>query len=253
MWDAHIHIGRFRDLYFDPVKVAADMISFGIEKWIVSSTTLSEGVGSFDDSLREIDSMESAAPGRTIPFLWVTPEMVNNLEYYIDRRFYGMKIHARAQHWSSNGDAIQEVAKTAAKKNIPLMLHTGGDENCDAGAYLDLCCSNPSVQFILAHGRPVDQALRILDECPNTVVDTAFMPIEDLVMLVENGKGGRILFGSDYPLQQVFFSHDSKENIYRSNIDIVSKVAPMNIFCDNIHRIIHGAWPCNRNDAAPSD
>lgn len=243
IWDAHVHIGRFRDIYFDPVQIALDLISLGVQRWIVSSTTLCEGIDSFYESLKEFDAMESVAQGCAIPFLWVVPEMVNDLECYLDRRFIGLKVHARAHRWSPNGKALQAVARIAAQKNMPLKLHTGGQKRCDAGSYFKLCRNNPDTKFILAHGRPVDQALAVLKECSNVFVDTAFMPIEDVTTLIRYGMSDRILFGSDYPLDQVFYPDQSLKDRYRNSIKELQCIVTENVFSNNLLRCLLTAKP----------
>ncbi len=236
IWDAHVHTGRFRDFYFDPRQVALDLISLGVQRWIVSSTTLCEGANSFEESLRELDIMESVAPGCAIPFLWVVPEMVNQLERYLDPRFRGLKVHARAHPWNPNDLPLQTVARVAADKKMPLKLHTGGQLRCDAGIYYKLCHSNPNTNFILAHGRPVDQALMVLKKCPNVFVDTAFMPIDDVALLVRNEMSDRIFFGSDYPLDQLFYPGESLKIRYQNFFKELKTVAPKNIFKTNLSR-----------------
>jgi len=238
IWDAHVHIGRFQDIYFDPIQIALDLISLGVQRWVVSSTTLCEGIGSFNESLGEFDAMESVAPGCAIPFLWVVPEMVGKLENYIEPRFRGLKVHARAHRWSPNGVALQSVARIAAERNIPLKLHTGGQLRCDAGAYYKLCRNNVNTKFILAHGRPVDQALVILKECPNVFVDTAFMPMDDVAMLVRYDMSDRIFFGSDYPLDQLFYPDESLKTRYRNSLKELQNVVPNTIFKNNLSRCL---------------
>lgn len=236
IWDAHVHIGRFRDFYFDPRQVALDLIQLGVQRWIVSSTTLCEGVNSFEESLRELDIMESVAPGCAIPFLWVVPGMISQLEHYIDPRFQGLKVHGRAHRWPPNGIALQYIAKVADERNMPIKLHTGGQLRCDAGIYYKLCHSNPNTNFILAHGRPVDQALMVLKKCPNVFVDTAFMPINDVAFLVCNEMSDRIFFGSDYPLDQLFYPGESLKTRYQNFFKELQTVVPKNVFKNNLSR-----------------
>lgn len=251
IWDAHVHIGRFRDLYFDPAQIALDLTSLGVQRWVVSSTTLCEGIDCFHESLKELDAMEVVAPGCAIPFLWVVPEMVSDLECYLDPRFVGLKVHARAHRWSPNGKALQSVAKIAAQKNMPLKLHTGGQTRCNAGAYHKLCRNNPDTKFILAHGRPADQALAVLKECSNVFVDTAFMPIEDVATLIHSGMNNRILFGSDYPLDQVFYPDQPLKDRYRNFIKELRYIVPEDVFSNNLSRCLLTAKVKLHNNPIP--
>jgi hypothetical protein len=58
---------------------------------------------------------------------------------------------------------------------------------------------------ILGHGRPVDEAVEVLKENPNAWVDTAFMSPSSLRVIVAAGLGERTLFGSDIPVDRLFY------------------------------------------------
>ena len=52
----------------------------------------------------------------------------------------------------------------------------------------------------MAHGRPIEETILVMESCSNTFVDTAFMPVEYIQMLIQRGFKHRILWGSDYPI-----------------------------------------------------
>jgi len=83
-------------------------------------------------------------------------------------------------------------------------LHTGERENCEAGMYRKICAKYPDVQVVLAHGRPLMQAIKGLRECPNAFVDTSFMPHSHFQQLMtvarQDSFTDRILFGTDTPI-----------------------------------------------------
>ena len=211
--DAHIHVGEYTDgQYFDPGIVTQELLSLGVSAWVATSTTICGGVSRFEDAIAELEMMQSAAPGCIIPALWLTPEMLASPANYLKFGFQALKIHERAHVW--NPDELLVAFKLAEDVDLPLIVHTGGNDRCDAGSYRSLCTSFPNVKVVLAHGRPIDQAVNILENSSNVYVDTAFMPVED-ILLVGRKFPERVLWGSDYPLDTVFFPGESRVDRYR--------------------------------------
>ena len=221
--DIHVHIGRFRDgLYFSPEQVAADMKALGVMRWAFSST--STGHVPFPSVRDEIERTIEASGGAALPFLWVTPEMLEesrDLSRYFFRKFYGLKIHGM-QGWGPDGPELRRVFEIAAERALPIMLHTGEHPRCEAGVYLGLCAEFPAVPVILAHGRPINQTMDMMRKCPNACTDTAFMPVKDIIKLKENGFLSRTFFGTDFPIMRYFFKTPVRK-YYRRRLLSVSK------------------------------
>lgn len=210
--DAHVHTGHFNaGLYFSPEEIAHDMKALGVEHYYFSST--STGSVPFREVRREIESLVSLSEGKAHPFLWVSPGMLmhsRNLRPYFFREFAGVKIHG-LQGWQPYGREIRRVVAIAGSRNLPVLLHTGEHEICRAGAYMNLCREFPEVRIILAHGRPVHECIAVMKECPNVYADTAFMPVEDIVRLKDEGLITRVLWGSDYPVMRYFYEMPAAE------------------------------------------
>lgn len=219
MYDIHIHVGNFNDgLYFSPEEISRDMNALNVERYYFSST--STGSIPFRYVKNEIEELISLSEGRAIPFLWVSPGMLKhsaNLKPYFFREFAGIKIHG-LQGWQPYGKEIRRVFGIARDKNLPVMLHTGVDEICRAGAYMKICSEFHDVKIILAHGRPVNECIDMMKECPNVLCDTAFMPVNDILKLKNENLIHRVLWGSDFPIMRYFFRIPA-EDYYRNNIN----------------------------------
>lgn len=225
MVDHHVHIGRYSNgLFFDPVQTARELIILGVDRWVVSSTTMSLGCDFFDEALLEHLAMENEAPNQSIHALWVSPQMLDAIDQWFLPMFKLFKIHEKANAWTDT--ELECAAELAADRSIPILIHTGGTDRYDAGSYEWLCRKHPKTTFILAHGRPIDQAVRVLQNTENTLVDTAFMPIEDILLLIENGLSDRILFGSDYPLDRLFYPEESAIQRYKTRLMEIQTVIP---------------------------
>lgn len=218
--DCHVHVGRFKDgYYFDPSKVHSILRNLGIGAWVVSSTSTSDD--DFEIVRDEINNLVRCAPDRTLPLLWVTPEMEklsNDLSMYDGFPIYGIKVHGYANNWNLRHDGLKNVFRIADRKKLPVILHTGGSPESDAGVYAKLCQEFRKVMVVLAHGRPIHQAIQVMINNPNVYIDTAFMALHDIRSVVESVGNNRILFGTDFPLDSYFYPNQSLAARYKKRV-----------------------------------
>lgn len=228
--DVHIHVGHFEGgLYFSPSQVVDDMRALGVKRWVVSST--STGNVPFPLVRKEIEEVLELSGGEALPFLWVRPEMLmrsRDLAHYFFCEFRGLKVHGY-QGWNPDGRALRRVFAIAAERGLPVMLHTGGRPWCEAGAYRKICREFWRVPTLLAHGRPVEQTIEVMQDCPNVYADTAFMPVKDIARLQTSGLTSRTLFGSDFPVMRFFFKTPLRK-YYRRRVRAVLKAIGKNAF-----------------------
>jgi predicted TIM-barrel fold metal-dependent hydrolase len=219
--DTHVHVGRFSDgHYFSPQRVCELLKKLGIGRWVVSST--SKGNNDFEIVMAEINAMLNIAPDQTLPLLWLTPQMLESSEDLRDYdRFpiYGFKIHGFMDDWHNRPELLRRVFQIAAERKLPVVLHTGGRSESEAGAYAEVCQEFGHVKTVLAHGRPVKQAIEVMKHSQNVFVDTAFMPVADIRRIVKSVGTDRILFGSDFPLDEYFCPTQSAVTRYRNRVN----------------------------------
>lgn len=200
--DAHIHVGQFNDIYTSPQEVVAFMQQAGVEKYAVMSTTIWKE--DYKKVLHEMRELVTLVPQSVLPILWLTPQMLlkGKLDMMLESgiKWYALKVHGN-HPWSLNG--VNECALIAEELSLPLIIHTGDFPHCEAGVYKEIVKSHPNVSFVLAHCRPVDQAIGVMKECPNCYGDTAYTPFPEVAKLIEAGLEDRILFGTDYPMQKI--------------------------------------------------
>ncbi|MCQ2330471.1 MAG: amidohydrolase family protein [Paludibacteraceae bacterium] len=218
IYDAHIHIGQFRDLYSTPQCVWNFLRGEGVEKFAVStSTTCSED---YEKCMAEMQEIVHIGGEQIAPVFWISPSMLHNgwFEKFINCGIHWrcLKIHGYMHSWSEN--EIEQVITQAQQMNIPILFHTGGRAESDAGSYLTICQRHPEQIFVLAHARPIEQALAVMKAYPNVYADTAFTPIDAVKQLIDEGFASRVLFGTDYPLQRVFYPNDDISAMYQKQI-----------------------------------
>lgn len=204
--DSHVHVGYLRDRYFGAERVVSWLQSIGVESWVFSCSSASNMPWNY--VRLEYEGMMRLSAGKGYPLLWLTPSMLRaspDLKLYEGFPWHGIKLHGY-NGWDPSGKPINRVLHLAKEYCLPVMLHTGGRPCCEAGRYLRICRSFSEVPFVLAHGRPIQEAIHVLRECENTWVDTAFMPLTDVVRLINEGLGDRIVYGTDLPAPACFLA-----------------------------------------------
>ena len=209
IFDSHVHMGQYFDDYYTPPRILRTLRLAGITHFAYSSTST---VVSDDPDflLEERVAMHELSEGRAKPVLWVSHDMLkqsSDLSLYMSDaggKICGLKIHGVSEKWLPNGRELQRVFKIAQERGLFVKIHTGERENCEAGMYGKICTKFPEVQVVLAHGRPIGQAIDVLRDCFNAFVDTSFMPHSHFQQLMavarQESFTDRILFGSDTPI-----------------------------------------------------
>lgn len=205
--DNHVHVGWYSDGYHSPEEVWNAVIPSGIDEIAVSST--STCAEKYKLAVREIQELMLLGGERVHPILWITPRMIKDdgIQYMLHSkiRWKGVKMHWLAHpEWSKNVQLLQGALDIVKQLNVPLLLHSGDDDCCQPRLYAPLCKELCDITVVIAHGRPIGQALDLLKNFQNVIVDTAFMPTEHVVELVEKGFEDRIAFGTDTPIQLIY-------------------------------------------------
>ncbi|MEI8274337.1 MAG: amidohydrolase family protein [Paludibacter sp.] len=216
--DCHVHYGQFRDDYYSIDKVVDFFEILGIDNVGIMPTAMN-GKINFNDNLKEIKQLPT---NRFIPYLWLTPEMYeldSTLKMYDELNFKIIKIHGYAnKEWVNLPDKIQNIIDLAYKRDLPIMFHTGGWEGSESIQYLDFCVNNPEVKFILAHGKPIEEAITILKMANNVYVDTSFLDLSSVQLLCDEGLEKKILYGTDFPIMKTFWPEIDLVTWYKQNV-----------------------------------
>lgn len=207
--DNHVHVGWFSDGYHTPKEVWNSAVAAGIDGMAVSSTSTCAEL--YKNVCRELRELVRLGGERVHPILWLTPKMLRwryplPLMLHGKIEWQGIKIHPEAHpEWTRNPKLMKKAVTLARCMDVPLLIHTGNKAESHAGLFAGVIKRNNDVTFVLAHGRPCDETLNILHDCDNVFVDTAFMPMADVKSLSEAGFSNRMLFGTDMPINEVFY------------------------------------------------
>lgn len=216
--DNHVHIGCYSDAYHFPKEIWLSELSAGIDELFVSST--STCAEQYKLVVKEMRELIRIGGSRIHPVLWITPRMMKTwgINYMIHSRvrWEGVKLHWMAhREWYYNQKILHNALEVARWMEVPVLLHTGNFKECHASVFLELCKKYNELDFILAHGRPIDETIEVMSHCPNVRVDTAFMPAEDVKLLCDNGYADRVLFGTDAPINLLFYKDMTTEDYIR--------------------------------------
>ena len=227
MTDHHTHIGQFYDLYTSPSELVRVMDEVRVEYFASSSTTICEG--NYRKVLAEMSELVGMVGSRVLPVLWIMPQMLSDgcLQLFLGSSipWKMLKIHPQLHplSWHSGSQNLQKVIQLAKRIQLPLLIHTGEFAGCYPSLFERAIRYNPSVTFILAHGRPLDETANLLQRYPNVLTDTAFMPIEHIVELCRLNLSHRILWGTDIPIPHYYNREEDCVTYYKKRLHKLQK------------------------------
>lgn len=218
LFDVHIHIGQFYNIYTTPTELRIFLDSVGVECIVASSTTICKG--DYEKVIYEIKELKVLCGEQVLPVLWILPQILKDggLEFFLDSgiQWRCVKIHPQLhpEAWLPDKNELEMVLSLADKLDVPLLIHTGEREGCYPSLYEKAFANNPNIAFILAHGRPLDEAIEMMKKYPNVWVDTAFMPTDNIKKLCDENLSDRVLWGSDYPIPKYYYPDKDMKEYY---------------------------------------
>ncbi len=237
--DSHVHMGWFSDGYHSPQKVWKEIEEAGIDKIAVSSTSSCADLYSL--VLREMRTIIRIAPDKVAPILWLTTHLLQfprQLSRMINVRgieWAGVKIHLLSHpQIFTNRNLLNRAIQVARSLELPVLIHTGEFPNCHAGAFASLCKENTDIKFILAHGRPIKETIEVMKSCSNVYTDTAFMQFDHIQELVDCGLSKKVLFGSDAPINMIYYPQYSTREYLEYRISHIREIAQC-VLSNNIY------------------
>ena len=227
MIDTHIHVGQFYDLYFAPSEVHELMEQLHIDYYAVSSTSIcEEKYEKVIDELRELIDKDGE---KVLPVMWITPVgLKGNIAWYLesDIKWSILKIHPflNSEEWQKQPALYTEVCDIARELDLPVLIHTGNEKCCQCMVFENIISANPDIIFILAHGRPLKQAILLAQSYDNVLVDSAFMPINDMAHFINRGLETKLLWGTDMCIPKHFYPNIDMAKYYQTKLESFHKI-----------------------------
>ena len=203
------------------------MEQLNVEYYAVSSTTICE-----EDYLKVVDEIHELIElggEKVLPVMWITPNSLEgNIAWYLesDIKWKCLKIHPflNQGEWEVEGDKLNEVVEIARELELPLLIHTGNETCCNADKYEALIANNSDVSFILAHGRPANKIVGILQRNQNAFADSAFMPLQQMSAICNAGLSNKLLWGTDTCIPKYFYPEKDLESYYLRKLNDFKEV-----------------------------
>jgi predicted TIM-barrel fold metal-dependent hydrolase len=238
MFDHHIHIGQFEEMYYDPLEILQIVVDSGVSGCIYSSTTSGKDGVKYNEIRKEIELTLSRFPHETFkPYLWYVPSYKNEgitIEKAMnDLPYQGIKIHPVANDWDrtvpGNDRILHDLFEYADEYRIPILIHTGPNGVDAPNTFEDFFVKYSKVKYVIAHCRPIEDAIKILIKYDNVFGDTSFVPEEWMIKLVQSGLKDKIYTGSDFPITHYWETHLSGN----------SDTSLINQYCDDIMQMAY--------------
>lgn len=230
IYDYHIHIGQYFNLYFYPDRVFSALKKNGVKEFNFSSTSsciyckesiaikdnyelikkVPTAIELYDSIKSEISQSLDIAQKIEIkahPYYWVVPEILQSgisLEkVFNDINYDGFKIHTRAQNWDLSQKSIYELADEvflfAKNHNKKILIHTGENGLESPLNFECLIKKYNTVLVQLAHCKNIKAIAYMLNNYENVFMDTSCAPIDVIEQLELMVNKDKIKFGSDFP------------------------------------------------------
>ena len=228
--DAHIHIGIFPSqteqsyLDYSPEVIYSYISNIGIKKYIFSSAYTLDA--NFNEEVENdlIRQMLYFGKGNAFAFYWVTQKKFLQDDKFsqIDKiDFKGLKLHSRECEWIKHPKKLERIMDIAKEREMAVILHC--DDDYPPHIYEKYYQKYSEVKINIAHARPLESAMKMLNRYDNVYTDISFSPIENIKFLMSIPNiSNRIMFGSDMPAPESFFN-DNCCSYVQHRINQISK------------------------------
>ena len=118
--------------------------------------------------------------------------------------YKGFKLHPRGNHWDLTDkktfNLAENVFSYANKHNLHILIHCGDDDFENPRLFEVFIAKYPNVKVQLAHCKPLEDTLYMLEKYSNTICDTAFVSEAVQNQIIAAGFESRMVYGSDFPI-----------------------------------------------------
>jgi predicted TIM-barrel fold metal-dependent hydrolase len=208
LFDTHTHFGRNDpDGYKqEPAELIATMERAGAR----AVTFPMHEPGGYPAANDEALAAAAGSDGRLVAFCRVNPHdgALAEATRALDAGARGIKLHPRAEQFAMSEPAVEELARLADERGVPILIHAGRGIPALGRDTVHLAERYPGARWILAHAAVSDIAWlwRLMPDLPNVFIDTSWWNPADLQALFCLVPPGQILWASDNPYGQPIHS-----------------------------------------------
>ncbi len=201
LYDAHTHIGHNDpDGYRQDVDELVEALEPVGARAVTFPMHEPDGYGPANDEVLEA---VAAAPDRLVAFCRVDPRAgaLAEAKRCLDAGARGIKLHPRAEGFTLDEPAVEDLFALAHERRLPILVHAGRGIPALGESAVTLARRYPDSRLILAHAAVSDLAwiCAEMPEHPNLLVDTAWWSPGDMMAMFKLIPSGQIVWASDSP------------------------------------------------------
>ena len=207
IFDAHLHLGHDIDgMVGDYDQLLELMDSYGISRAFMFCLDEPDRHPSFTAANNRTLAFAAQSNGRLIPFvrLDLNESPIDEARRCLDAGAKGIKLHPRAQKFTSTDERLGPVFELAAERRVPILIHAGRGLPPIADGLRSLVERNPGAKLILAHAGIAD--LDALAACmrgrKGVFFDTSTWSPIVLLDFYRRIPPEQVVYASDYPYGQ---------------------------------------------------
>lgn len=207
IFDAHLHLGHDIDgMVGDYDQLVELMDSYGISRAFMFCLDEPDRHPSFTAANDRTLAFAERSDGRLIPFvrLDLNESPIEEARRCLDAGAHGIKLHPRAQKFTSTDERLGPVFELAAERRVPILIHAGRGLPPIADGLRSLMERNPGAKLILAHAGIAD--MQALAACmrgrKGVFFDTSTWSPVDLLDFYRQVPPEQVVYASDYPYGQ---------------------------------------------------
>jgi predicted TIM-barrel fold metal-dependent hydrolase len=207
IFDAHLHLGHDIDgMVGDYDRLEQLMSRYGVSRAFMFCLDEPDRHPGFRAANDRTLAFAERSEGRLVPFvrLDLDESPVEEAIRCLDRGARGIKLHPRAQKFTSTDERLGPVFRLSSERRVPILIHAGRGLPPIADGLHALMEANPEATLILAHGGIADLAslAGYFAGHPRTFFDTSVWSPVDLLDFYRRVPPEQVLYASDFPYGQ---------------------------------------------------
>src|SRR3954453_13151937 len=154
IFDAHLHLGHDIDgMVGDYDQLEEVMARYGVSRGFMFCLHEPDRHPSFTAANDRTLAFAARSNGRLIPFvrLDLNESPIEEARRCLDAGARGIKLHPRAQKFTSTDERLGPVFELSAERRVPILIHAGRGLPPIADGLASLLDRNPEAKMILAH------------------------------------------------------------------------------------------------------
>src|SRR5438445_8191192 len=204
IFDAHLHLGHDIDgMVGDYDALEEQMAAYGISRAFMFCLDEPDRHPAFRAANDRTLAYAERAAGRLIPFvrLDLNETPIEEARRCLDAGARGIKLHPRAQKFTSTDERLAPVFELAAERRVPILIHGGRGLPPIASGLRALVERYPEATLIIAHAGIADlaQLAGCMAGRRGVLFDTSTWSAVDLLDFYRLVPPEQVVYASDFP------------------------------------------------------